>query len=313
MKKLVLIDGHAMAYRAYYAYPRLTDSKGHPTGALYGFMALLIKTVDDLKPDYLAVAFDLPTPTFRHETYIAYQAKRKTMDKDMSSQIEKLMDFLITSGIAVFSKHGFEADDVIATIARQSLRHTGHSTQDTVGEVIIVTGDRDILQLVDNKIKVCMPVKGISETKLLDEKGVKKYLGISPKLVVDYKALTGDSSDNYPGVPGIGPKTAVELLKKFGSFENIYKAIKGNNFKNLKQTIVNKLSEGKDSGLLSHKLAQIKLDVPIKFNLEKTALLDLKNNQRLLNNLKEYNFRSLIGRLKDEPPVEKKPKQGVLI
>lgn len=303
MKKLVLIDGHAMAYRAYYAYPRLTDSKGHPTGALYGFVALLIKTVDDLKPDYLAVVFDLPTPTFRHETYIAYQAKRKTMDKDMSSQIEKLMDFLITSGVAVFSKHGFEADDVLGTIAKIA----------NVDSVVIVTGDRDILQLVNNKIKVCMPVKGISETKLFDEKGVKKYLGISPKLVVDYKALTGDSSDNYPGVPGIGPKTAVELLKKFGSFENIYKAIKGNNFKNLKQTIVNKLSEGEDSGLLSHKLAQIKLDVPIKFILEKTAQVDLKKNQRLLNNLKEYNFRSLIGRLKDEPPVEKKPKQGVLI
>jgi len=218
MKRLVLIDGHAMVYRAYYAYPALSSPSGQLVNAVYGFTALLLKTIDELRPDYLAVAFDLPFPTFRHAAYMAYQAKRKSMDLDMKDQISIVQEVVEAADIPIFTAPGYEADDVIGTIAKQSL-------QNKVDEVVIVTGDRDMLQLVGKGVKICMPAKGMSQTRIFDSKGVHEYLGVTPGQVVDYKALTGDPSDNYPGVPGIGPRTAVTLIEEYGTLENIYKRL----------------------------------------------------------------------------------------
>lgn len=309
MKRLVLIDGHAMIYRAYYAYPALSSRSGQLVNAVYGFTALLLKTIDELKPDYLAVAFDLPVPTFRHEAYIAYQAKRKTMDVEMRDQIETVQEVIKKAGIPKFSAPGFEADDVIATIAKQSL-------QNKVDEVIVVTGDRDMLQLVDKKVRICMPVKGVTETRIFDRARVKEYLGVTPKQVVDYKALIGDSSDNYPGVPGIGPKTAVGLIDKYGTFEALYKALSAkdtvHSTKEWPQKLVHKLTEGRESGVLSKQLAKIRDNVPVKFDLTKAKLSGFRENKELINKLEELGFRSLIARItgKASPEVKTKPKKS---
>lgn len=322
VKRLVLIDGHAMVYRAYYAYPALQSPSGQLVNAVYGFTALLLKTVDELKPDYLAVAFDLPVPTFRHEAYIAYQAKRKTMDVEMKDQLKTVSEVIEACNIPIFSAPGFEADDVIATVAKQAVglqtaHNRGKNTKKTVDrsrwsvdEVIIVTGDRDMLQLVRNGIKLCMPIKGVTETRIFNREAVKEYLGVYPEQVVDYKALIGDSSDNYPGVPGIGPKTAVDLIDKFGSFENIFTAVKDDKTggKVVKPAVLEKLAGGYDSGLLSKELAIIKDDVPVEFNLQQAKLNGFKENKQLVNKLEELGFRSLITRITGRKVGEKTKK-----
>lgn len=312
MKRLVLVDGHAMVYRAYYAYPTLSSPSGQLVNAVYGFMALLLRTIDELKPDYLAVAFDLPFPTFRHTAYIAYQAKRKSMDNEMKDQISIVRDVIGAAGIPIFTAPGFEADDVIATIAKQSLQGIEHRTQNTVDEVVIVTGDRDMLQLVGKGVKICMPAKGISQTRIFDSAGVYEYLGVTPDQVVDYKALTGDPSDNYPGVPGIGPKTAVALIEKFKDFEGIYSVLRTQStehrIQELASNLVKKLTDGYESGILSRTLAQIKNDVPVEFDLEQAKLNGFKENKRLINKLKELGFRSLIVRITGKVVAETKPK-----
>ncbi|TSC90001.1 MAG: DNA polymerase I [Microgenomates group bacterium Gr01-1014_5] len=310
MKRLVLIDGHAMVYRAYYAYPALSSPSGKLVNAVYGFTALLLKTIDELKPDYLAVAFDLPFPTFRHAAYIAYQAKRKSMDLEMKDQISIVQEVVEAADIPIFTAPGFEADDVIATVARQAIEHKD------VNEVIVVTGDRDMLQLVGEGVKICMPAKGISQTRIFDSAGVREYLGVTPGQVVDYKALTGDPSDNYPGVPGIGPKTAVTLIEEYGTLENIYKRLEARDWK-LGKNIAKKLVEGQESGVLSKELATIRDDVPLEFDLERAKLNGFKENKRLINKLKELGFRSLIVRVTgnataeiNSKSVKKNPRAG---
>ena len=296
MKRLVLIDGHAMVYRAYYAYPALSSPSGQLVNAVYGFTALLLKTIDELRPDYLAVAFDLPFPTFRHAAYMAYQAKRKSMDLDMKDQISIVQEVVEAADIPIFTAPGFEADDVIGTIAKQSL-------QNKVDEVVIVTGDRDMLQLVGKGVKICMPAKGMSQTRIFDSKGVHEYLGVTPGQVVDYKALTGDPSDNYPGVPGIGPKTAVTLIEEYGTLENIYKRLETRDWK-LGNNIAKKLVEGQESGVLSKELAAIRDDVPVEFDLERAKLNGFRENKRLINKLKELGFRSLVARITGKAAAE---------
>ncbi|HBL52122.1 MAG: hypothetical protein A3D24_04075 [Candidatus Blackburnbacteria bacterium RIFCSPHIGHO2_02_FULL_39_13] len=299
MKRLVLIDGHAVLYRAFHALPPLTSSNGQLVNAVYGFVLMLLKVYQDLKPDYLVVAFDLPIPTFRHETYIAYQATRPHMDDGLKGQIVLVKEVVESARIPIFTAPGFEADDVIATLARQC---KGKS------EVIIVTGDRDIFQLVDDGVKVYMLTRGMSEGRVFDKKQVKEYLGISPEQIVDYKALTGDSSDNYPGVPGIGPKTAVELLKEFGNLEKLYRNVEG-----VKENIKKKLKEGKESALMSQKLAQISARVPVELDLEKAKLADLKTNEKFIDKLKELGFKSLLARVRgvtDKDTDADKDKEG---
>lgn len=199
MSKLVIIDGNAILHRAYHALPStLTTRRGEPINAVYGFVSMLLRIIQDLKPTHIVVAFDRKEPTFRHEEFKDYQSHRPEMDKELSTQFEKARDVNKAIGIPIFDKAGFEADDVIGTIAKQA----------KVDEVIIVTGDRDILQLVTKKTKVYLPVRGLKDARMMGEKEVKEMLGVKPSQVDDYKALVGDPSDNYKGVPGIGPKNS---------------------------------------------------------------------------------------------------------
>jgi DNA polymerase I len=288
MKRLVLIDGFSIIYRAYFAMPKLTSREGTPVNAVYGFANMLVKLVEDLDPTYLAVAFDLPQPTFRRELYIAYQGTRKTPDDDLSIQFPLVDELVRAADIAVYTKVGFEADDVIGTMAREATLHK------LVDEAIVVTGDRDMMQLVNHKVKLYMPVRGVTEAKLVDENGVMEYWNVRPDQIVDLKALIGDSSDNYPGVPGVGPKTASDLLKNYDTLENIYAHVgKGE----IKESVEKKLVGGRDSAILSQKLATIVTDVPINFDLEKAGLTDFKTSEKFLDKIKEFGFRSLAQRL----------------
>lgn len=288
-KRLVLIDGHAILHRAYYALPKtLKTRRGEMLNAVYGFTRMLLKVIADLKPTYLAVAFDLPKPTFRHVEYIGYQAQRPKMELELKNQIERIYQVVRALNIPIFEVEGFEADDVIGTLANQAAKKKV--------EAIVVTGDKDMLQLVKPKIKVYAPKKGFSEPVLYDKQKVKKEMGIKPEQIVDYKALVGDASDNYPGVHGIGPKTAATLLEEHKNLDTIYKRIK-----KLPEKVGNKLAEGAESASLSRKLAEIVTDVPIKLNL-KDCLVHDYNPQKARKLFEELGFKSLIEKL---PGVEK--------
>src|SRR3989304_1840840 len=241
MSKLVLIDGNAILHRAFHALPPLTTRSGEPINAVYGLVSMLLRVIQELKPTHIVVCFDVKEPTFRHKALATYQAQRPRMADELSGQFEKAKKFLEAAGIPVYSKPGYEADDVIGTLA--SLYKD---------DVVIVTGDRDILQLVDGRVKVYMPIAGLATAKLLGEGEVVEKMGIPPFQIDDYKALVGDPSDNYPGVPGIGPKTAIALLEEFGTLDNIYKSID-----KISPRTADKLKKGREEAKLSKKLATI--------------------------------------------------------
>jgi len=285
-KKLVLIDGHAILHRAYHALPPLTSRVGQ-VNAVYGFTSMLLKIISELKPSYIAVCLDRKEKTFRKEMFEAYQAQRPEVDKELISQVELTKEVISAFGIKIFSVAGFEADDVIGTLAKKA---EGNSE---IEEVIIVTGDRDILQLVGGKIRVYLLVKGISEASLFGKEEVETKMGVLPHLIVDYKALVGDASDNYSGVSGIGPKTAVKLIREFGGFEEIYK-----NLDKLPPKTREILIKGKESGELSFRLAKIRTDVPLEVDFG-----DLKkwqvDSQKVLGVFEEFGFKSLAKRVKE--------------
>jgi DNA polymerase-1 len=289
MSKLVLIDGNAILHRAYHAIPRLTAKGGEPINAVYGFVSMLLRIIQDLKPTHIAVAFDRKEPTFRHIEYKAYQAQRPVMHEDLSSQFEKTRKVLDAIGIPTFSLAGYEADDIIGTLASYAAK----SKHKRIEEVVIVTGDRDILQLVTDKVKVYLPIKGLSESKLMGINDVKEKMGVEPKLIPDYKALVGDPSDNYPGVTGIGPKTAIDLLNKYPSVKGIYK-----NLESVPQPIRMKLDSGKESAALSHKLATIVTDVKLDIDFDKLDKWKL-DSAKVLNLFAEIGFKTLSKRIKD--------------
>ncbi|QLG70008.1 MAG: DNA polymerase I [Candidatus Woesebacteria bacterium] len=285
-KKLVLIDGHAILHRAYHALPPLTSRVGQ-VNAVYGFTSMLLKIISELKPSYIAVCLDRKEKTFRKEMFEAYQAQRPEVDKELISQVELTKEVISAFGIKIFSVAGFEADDVIGTLAKKA---EGNSE---IEEVIIVTGDRDILQLVGGKIRVYLLVKGISEASLFGKDEVEAKMGVLPHLIVDYKALVGDASDNYSGVSGIGPKTAVKLICEFGGFEEIYK-----NLDKLPPKTREILIKGKESGELSFRLAKIRTDVPLEVSFD-----DLKkwqvDSQKVFDIFEEFGFKSLAKRVKE--------------
>lgn len=308
--RLVLIDGNAILHRAYHALPPLTSRDGTVVNAVYGFWTMTLRVVGDLKPDYLVVAFDTEKPTFRHAAFVGYQAHRPRLESDLAGQIGLTQETLKAAGIPVYFEPGYEADDVIGSLAFQAVNHAKQRKEKARNnanlEIIIVTGDRDLLQLVNPNVKVYMPVKGLTEAHLLGEREVAEYLGISPSEVVDYKALIGDPSDNYPGVPGIGPKTAIGLLKKYKSLAGIYEALAKRKI-DAPQSVISKLAEGHDSALLSQDLAKIRTDVPLSFNLEEAKLTGLVGNRGLVEKLKEIGFKSLVARL--EPQTERPKKE----
>jgi len=210
---LFLIDGSSYMYRAFFAIPHLSNSSGVPTNAIYGFTTMLQKILNEYKPDYLALIFDTPAPTFRHEVYEDYKANRPEMPDTLTAQIPYIKEVVKGYNIALLEKEGFEADDIIGTIARKE------ETKDL--EIVIASGDKDLLQLVNEHITVIDTMKD----KRFDEKGVIDHLGIEPRKVTDYLGLVGDSSDNVPGVPGIGKKTALKLLENFDTIHEVLKKI----------------------------------------------------------------------------------------
>jgi len=285
MKRLVLIDGHAILHRAYHAFPQtLKTRRGELINAVYGFTRILLSVLEKLHPEYVAVSFDLPEPTFRHKEYVGYQIQRPQMDEELKGQIERVFQIVKTLNIPIFAVSGYEADDIIGTLARQAEKKKT--------EAIIVTGDKDMMQLINKRVKIYAPQKGLAEGEIFDRQKVKNELGIFPEQVVDYKGLTGDASDNYPGVPGVGPKTAGDLLGKFGTLDNIYRKIKKIENKKLRE----KLIDGKESADLSKSLAKIVTNVPIKLDLQACRVHDY-DRQKAVGLFEELGFRSLIDKL----------------
>ncbi|MBF8280697.1 MAG: polA, partial [Candidatus Magasanikbacteria bacterium] len=223
-KKLIVLDGNALVHRAFHALPPFTTRDGLPVGAVYGFTSILLKILKEFRPDYLACTFDLAGPTFRHEAYAEYKAKRVKAPQELYDQIPLVHEVVSAFGIPIYEKQGFEADDVIGTIARE---FGGKKISGGAVEVLIFTGDQDTLQLVRPGVKVYALKKGISEGEVMDDRAIKKKFGLKTEQLIDYKILRGDPSDNIPGVPGIGEKTAVELLQKFESVEELYSALHG--------------------------------------------------------------------------------------
>ena len=290
MKTLVLLDTHALIHRAYHALPPFTSKKtGEPTRALYGLSAMLIKVIRELKPDYLVAAYDLPGPTFRHEIYKEYKGKRPEIDENLISQLKRSHDVVEAFSIPAISSPGFEADDILGTITEQV-----KTIKDL--KVIIVSGDMDVLQLVDGERAVVFTMrKGLDDTVIYDENKVFERFGFGPTALTDYKGLRGDASDNITGVPGVGEKTATEIIKNFGSIEELYKKLDSGAVGVLKPRIVQLLKDHKKDAIFSKELATIRRDAPISFKLPSVKYeLD---KEKLKGMFEELGFGSLVSRL----------------
>jgi DNA polymerase-1 len=320
MKRLVLLDAHAILHRAYHALPDFATSKGEPTGALYGLSAMLIKIIEDLKPDYIAACYDVKGPTYRHEAFAGYKAQRKKTDDDLITQINRSRDIFTALNIPIYDKQGFEADDILGTIVENIKKQRAKSKNEDkkdVLEIIIASGDMDTMQLIEGeKVKVYTLKKGIKDTIMYDEKAVNERFGFGPKLIPDYKGLRGDPSDNIPGIKGIGEKTATTLVTAFGTIENMYEELEADSSggetsggkiggeakftkAGMSPRIIQLLKDNKEEAEFSKMLATIRRDAPIEFVLpEKTfkEALDMKKVSALWN---ELEFRTLTQRLEN--------------
>ncbi|MCX6731559.1 MAG: hypothetical protein NTX55_01050 [Candidatus Parcubacteria bacterium] len=296
-EKLVLLDAYAILHRAFHALPNFISRRtGEPTGALYGFSAFLLKTIRELEPDYLVACYDLAEPTFRHIAYEQYKAQRPQKEDILIKQIERSRDIIGAFNIPIYDSSGFEADDILGTIV-ENLK-----SQISNLKIIIASGDLDTLQLVKNDDVVVYTLsKGIKETVIYDEKKVYERYGFGPELIPDFKALKGDPSDNIIGVRGIGEKTAMELIKNFGTIENLYKILKGNpeKFKatQIKDRVINLLTENEEEALFSKTLAEIRKDAPIKFSLKESKWRESFDIGKVQSLFTELGFKSLIERL----------------
>jgi 5'-3' exonuclease len=284
MKKLVLVDGHAVFHRAYHALPPLTTSKGELVNAVFGFTSMLLRAIADIKPDYIAVTFDTAEPTFRHQEYTAYKAQRVAAPEELHEQMPRAKEVLNTLNIPIFELAGYEADDIIGTLVGQ-----GSKVKDL--ETIIVTGDRDTLQLVRPHVKIYTPGKSFSDVVYYDEKIVKEKYGLEPKQLIDFKAIAGDPSDNIPGVRGIGSVGATKLVSEFGSVEGVYKSME-----KIPERTRKLLGESAETAVLSKKLATIDCSTPIKLELPKCVLSDY-DKEAAVKLFEELEFRSLISKL----------------
>lgn len=284
--------------------PNLTTKSGEPINAIYGLTSMIITVVETLKPTNIVFAFDEPEKTFRKDLLPSYQSQRVEAPDDLISQFSKARDLLTAMNIPIYSKAGFEADDVIGTITKQ----VAEKSSDKNDEVVVVTGDRDILQLVDDSknIKLYMPISGMSNGKIFGEKETFERLGVKARQIPDYKALVGDPSDNYFGIVGIGPKTAINLLEKYETLQGIYK-----NLEQIPARIKEKLENGKESAYLSFKLATIVKDVYIDFKFEQTKDWNLASPE-LLTLFESYGFKTLTARIKKLGDKIESEKQGNL-
>ena len=280
-KKIYLIDGHSYAYRAFHAIRHLTDSSGLALNAVYGFTRMLLKLIKDERPDYIAVAFDTPGKTFRHEMYDLYKANRAEQPEEMRHQIPLIKEVVTALNIPIFELGDFEADDVLATLATKA---------ESEGiDAVIVTGDKDMLQLVSDNVKVLNPHK---ENSLIDSKAVKSRFGVEPQQMRDLLAMAGDPSDNVPGIPGIGPKTAASLLNDYGTLEEVLKHI--DEIKGQKRR--ENLAANRELAHLSQDLVTVRRDAPIEVDFEQCKAEDY-DKPKLINLLKQFEFRSLVNEL----------------
>ncbi len=294
MSKLIIIDGNAIIHRAYHAIPPLTTKDGLVVNAVYGFASMLLKVWRDIKPDYIAVTFDMAGGTFRHEQYKEYKAKRVKADQALYDQIPLVHELVAAFNIPIYEKQGYEADDVIGTIVEKNKEQR---TKNKELEIFIVTGDMDTLQLVNDTVKVYTLRKGLSDVVIYNEEEMKKRFGFGPERMVDYKALRGDTSDNIPGVPGIGEKTATELVQKIGSFKDIYKKIERLKDHKIKDLVIEKLKKGKESGEMSYSLATINCAVPdLNFLLDDCRVKPV-NREKVLELFQRWEFVSLLKRV----------------
>lgn len=292
---LLIVDGHALIYRAYHAFPPLTDDEGQIVGALYGFLRILLATLRSVEPAYCLVTFDDAAPTKRKLEYSFYKANRPAMPDDLRPQIPLIEEAVAKMGIPVFKVPGVEADDLIGTISRQE-------TESGAAKVLILTGDKDSFQLVTDQIHVLVPQVG---SRGADKKNrgatleynpamVEQKMGVAPNKIADLKGLAGDSSDNISGVPGIGPKTAVDLIKKFNSVEGVYQAIDQENVSDLRAALVAKLVSNRETAAISKHLATIDQHVAdLDFQLDKCRLSGYDKNE-MAEFLTRFNFNSLL-------------------
>lgn len=292
--RVLILDSHAILHRAYHALPDFSSSKGEPTGALYGLSTMLLKAVDEIEPDYIIAARDMPGDTHRHGLFEAYKGTRVKAEDELVAQLERAPRVFEAFGIPVYQHAGYEADDVIGTIVQKLSKQKDLA-------LIIATGDMDTLQLVSPNVCVYTLRKGINDTVLYDEEAVRERYGFDPERVVDYKGLRGDPSDNIPGIRGIGEKTATELIKAFGSIEDIYASLESDpaSFaKQVKPRVVELLKGGKQDAALSKTLATIHSDVPIAFELPKERWQLAEHVGRVSALCDELEFRSLKERLR---------------
>ena len=298
MKRIIIIDGNAIIHRAYHAIPPMTTKDGKMVNAVYGFTSMLLKVWKDLQPNCIAVTFDMAGPTFRHVQYKEYKATRVKADQDLYDQIPAVHEVVESFGLPIYQMKGYEADDVIGTIVNevQSLKSKVKSPI----EVFIVTGDMDTLQLVQEGVKIYTLRKGMSDVVIYDAEEVKKRFGFGPEKMIDYKALRGDTSDNIPGVPGIGEKTATELIMKFGSLDNIYREVKSPKSKvksQLKEGVIKKLIEGEESAKMSRELSTIDCAVPgLDFDFRNCELKEF-DKEKISKLFQKYEFVSLLKRI----------------
>lgn len=304
-KIIILIDASALIYRAYYALPPLNTKDGALVNAAYGFTSALLRAIKDFHPEYIAVAFDSKAPTFRHKEYKEYKSHRPKAPKDLISQLPYVREVCKVLNMPIFEMPGYEADDIIGTIVKKVESLQVHESKKlkthSLGlRAIIVTGDMDVLQLVDKQTNVFSMARGINQAVLYNEKKVEEKYGFRPNQLVDYKALRGDPSDNIPGVPGIGEKTATELIKFFENIENLYGKIQNSKAQisnqHIKSKTLNLLVQNKKQAYLSKYLATIKTDIAIDFNLKDCIVKNYNRDlaSKLFNKLE---FKSLVGRL----------------
>nr|WP_099187619.1 DNA polymerase I [Tepidibacter mesophilus] len=292
-KRLVIIDGNSLMNRAFYALPDLMNKEGLHTNAIYGFTTMLFKIIDEYKPTHMSVAFDLKAPTFRHKQYENYKAGRKKMPDELRVQVEPLKELLDAFKIHRLEIEGFEADDIIGTVSKVAEQEDF--------EVIVVTGDKDAIQLASNKTKILITKKGITELEIYDYDEVLKRYELTPNQFIDLKGLMGDKSDNIPGVPGIGEKTGIKLLKEFETIENLVQ-----NTDKLKGNVKNKIEENIDTALMSKRLATIVRDMPIDIDIDELKLENY-DEQKIIKLFNLFGFNSLIKRISMGSEVEQDP------
>ena len=299
-ERLVIIDSNALVHRAFHALPPLTTPNGEIVNAVYGFLLVFLKAIKDLEPTHIVATFDLAGPTFRNVLYKGYKANRAKAPDELYQQIPLIKKVLTVFKVPIFEKQGFEADDLIGTIAKKVEQSQGSPKIET----IIITGDLDALRLVDEQTKVFTLKKGLKDTIIYNRELVRaRYDGLEPEQLTDFRALRGDQSDNIPGVLGIGEKTAISLLKEFGSLENLYKKVESEEKLNIKDKLRDKLKQAKEQAFFSQKLAEIDTAVPINFDLESCRFFKI-DREKVVKMFQEFGFYSLIKRLPEAKQIK---------